>query len=118
MTKMVKGLEGKTSEEQLRSPDLLSLEKRRLRGEPSQSTASSMGAVKEEVLILLSLVTSNRTQGNGIMLHQWKFRLDIRKRFFTERVLSHWNRLPKEEVTAPSLSEFKKHLDGALSHMV
>jgi len=40
-------------------------------------------------------------------LHQGKFRLDIRKRFFTERV-----------VTEPRLPEFKKHLDNALSHMV
>ena len=43
--------------------------------------------------------------------------MDFRKRFFTERVVGHWNRLPREEVTAPSLSEFKS-LDSALSHMV
>ena len=51
-------------------------------------------------------------------LNQGKFRLDIRKRFFTERVVGHWNRLPGEVVMAPSLSEFKKHLDDALSRMV
>jgi len=51
-------------------------------------------------------------------LHQGKFRLDIRKRFFTERVVGHWNRLLSEVVMAPNLSEFKEHLDNALSHMV
>jgi len=51
-------------------------------------------------------------------LHQGKFRLDIRKRFFNGRVVGHWNRLPMEVVTALSLSEFKEHLDNALSHMV
>ncbi|KAK4823264.1 hypothetical protein QYF61_000231 [Mycteria americana] len=44
--------------------------------------------------------------------------LGIRKRFLTERVVGHWNRLPREVVMAPSLSEFKEHLDDALSHMV
>jgi len=38
-----------------------------------------------------------------------KFRLDIRKQFFTERVAGHWNRLLWEAVMAPSLSEFKEH---------
>ena len=42
--------------------------------------------------------------------------MTIKKRFFTERVVGHWNRLPREVVTAPSLSEFKEHLDKALSY--
>ncbi|KFV43420.1 hypothetical protein N341_09583, partial [Tyto alba] len=55
---------------------------------------------------------------NSMMLCQGKFRLDIRKRFFTKRVVDHWTRLPREVVTAPSLSEFKECPDDALSHMV
>jgi len=51
-------------------------------------------------------------------LCQGKFTLGIRKRFFTERVVGHWDRLRREVVTAPSLSEFEGRLDDALSHMV
>ena len=61
---------------------------------------------------------SDRTNPNSVKLRQGKFRLDIKKRFFTERVVTQWNRLPSEVVTAPSPSEFKKRLDCALSHMV
>ena len=44
--------------------------------------------------------------------------MGIRKRFFVQRVVEPWNRLPREAVTAPSLVIFKKHLDNTLIHMV
>jgi len=52
------------------------------------------------------------------MLKEGRFRLDIRKKFCTMRVVRHWNRLPREAVDAPSLEMFKARLDGALSNLV
>jgi len=63
-------------------------------------------------------VCSDRTKGNGFKLKEGRFRLDIRKKFFTMRVVKHWHRLPREAVAATSLAVFKARLDGALSNLV
>ena len=61
---------------------------------------------------------SDRPRGNGLKLRQGRFRLDIRKKFFTQRVMTHCNRLPKEVVDAPSLEALKARLDVALGSLV
>ncbi|KGL96630.1 hypothetical protein N301_08796, partial [Charadrius vociferus] len=53
---------------------------------------------------------------NGYKLEEG--RLNIRKKFFTLRVVRHWNRLPREVVEAPSLEVFKARLDVALGNLV
>ena len=57
-------------------------------------------------------------KGNGNKLEEARFRLHIRKKFFTVRVVRHWNRLSREAVNALSLEVFKARLDGSLSNLV
>ena len=76
------------------------------------------GAYKKAREGLFIRAGSNRMRGNGFKLEENRFRLYIRKKFFTVRVVRHWNRLPREDVDAPTLEAFKARLDGALSSLV
>jgi len=97
-TKMIRGLEYLSYKDRLRELGLFSLEKRRLRGD--------------------CIAAFHYLKGDGFKLKEGRFRLGIRKKFFTMRVVKHSNVLPREVVAAPSLEVFKARLDGVLSNLV
>jgi len=97
---------------------LFSLEKRMLWKDLSAGSQYVKGAYEKAGEGLLTRACSEQTRGNGFKLKEGRFRLDIRKKFFTMRVVRHWNRLPREVVDAPSLAVFKARLDGASSNLV
>ncbi|PKU47894.1 hypothetical protein llap_1810 [Limosa lapponica baueri] len=117
-TKMIRGLENLSYEDRLRKLGLFSLEKRRLQGDLIAAFQYPKGAYRRNGEGLFIRECSHGTRGDGFKLKKGRFRLDIRKKFFTVRVTRHWNKLPREVVDAPSLEVFKTRLDGPLSNLV
>jgi len=91
---------------------------RRLQGDLIAAFQHLKGAFKTDADSLFTRACSDQTRGNSFKLKEGRFRSDIRKKFFTVRVVRRWHRLPREAVDVPSLAVFKARLDGALSNLV
>jgi len=109
---MIRGLENLFCEERLRELGLFSLEKRRLQGDLIAAVQYVKGACKKDGG---DFIPGAVVLGSGFKLKGYRFRLDIRKKIFTVRVLKHWKRLHGEAVNAPWLEVFKVRLDRGLN---
>ena len=113
-----KRLEYVSHEDRLRELGLFIPEKRRLWRDLIAAFQYLKRAYKKGGHRLFSRTCCNGTRGNGFKLKECIFKLDIRKKLFTMRVVKHWNGLPREVVEAPSLETFKARLDRGLSNLV
>ena len=86
------------------------MEMRRLQGDLRAAFQYLKGAYRKAGEGLFIRAGSNRTRGNVFKLEEGRFRLDNGKKFFTVRVVRHWNRLPREAVDASSLETLKTRL--------
>jgi len=95
-SKAAKDLKHESYEEQLRKSGCSSLEKKETQERPYSSLQPPERRSYQSGGQLLLPGNSDRLRGNGLKLHQERFRLDIRRNFFSERVVRHWNRQPRE----------------------
>ena len=116
--KLEKDMVNKSYEEQLRELGLFCLEKRRLRRNLIALCNHLKGGCSEMGVGLFSQVIRDRMRGNGLKLCQRRFRFSILKNVFTERVIKHWNRLPRAVAESLSLEAFKKCVEMALQEIV
>ena len=105
-------------EERLKELELISLKKRRFQEDLIAGFQYLKGTYKKAGDRLFTRAYSDRTRSNGFRLQEGWIRSEIRKKFFTMRVVRPWIMLPREVVDAPSLEAFKARLDEALSNMV
>ena len=108
-TKMIQGMEHLPYSDRLKRVGAVQLgEEKALRWHLIAAFQYLKESYRKEGDGLFRRVCCGRTRGKGFKLKKGRFRLDIRKRFFTARVVRHWNRLPRD---APSLETFKERLD-------
>ncbi|KAK4829710.1 hypothetical protein QYF61_006085 [Mycteria americana] len=92
---MIRGVERLSYEERLRELGLFSLEKRRLWGDFIAAFQYLKETYKKDEDRHFGRAWCGKTMGNGFKIKEGRFRLDIRKKFFTMTVVKHWNRLPR-----------------------
>jgi len=98
--KRIRGLEHLCYEDRLRELGLFSLETRRLQGDLTASFQYLKGDSRQEGDQLFTWAYSKRTRGNGFKVQEGRFKLDAKKKFFTQRVVRRWHR-PIEKLWMP-----------------
>lgn len=110
-TKLISECQGLSYVDRLSVCNLTTLQKRRLRGDLIETFKLIRGFENLDCRTFFNLSNSNRTRGHRYKLVKNRSRLDIRKYFFSQRIVDTWNKLPQVVVEAPSVNLFKNKLD-------
>ena len=116
-TRQIPGMSDLPYEERLRKLDLPTLVYRRARGDMIETYKIISEIYDTKVSSLLTLhndqIQSNRSlRGHTKKLFKFRSKLNIRKNFYSNRIVNLWNNLPQSVVDSPSLNSFKNILDN------
>jgi len=111
-------MEGLSYEERLKELGLFSLEKRRVQENLTAAFQYLKGAYKKAGEGLFTRACTDRILVNDFKLKEARFKIAVRKKFFTLRVVRHWKRLFREVVDVHYLEVFKARLDGTFSNLL
>jgi hypothetical protein len=114
-TKMIEGCRKLTYEDRLRRTGLTTLEERRTRGDLIEVFKMLKGLNKVDYKCFFQLAKSERTRGHVLKLAKARFNLEIRKNYFSQRVVNEWNKLPAVVIEADSVNSFKNRYDKFMS---
>ena len=114
-TKMIPSLRHLEYKDRLRALNMYSFERRCLRGDMIQLYKMFKGLDKLDIHKFFDLEEAHRTRGHNLKIKKKNCRLDVRKYYFTHRVVEHWNNLPGDVVNSVNLNVFKKKLDGLMN---
>jgi len=90
---------------------LYSLQRRRLRGDLIETYKILTGNENIDSSHLFQKANTTDLRGHSLKLYKKRSRLDVRKHFFSQRIVDYWNRLPDDTVTTATTSSFKNRLD-------
>ena len=115
----IPGLKGETYEEKLKEIYLPSLEERRKRYDMIQvyKIVHQVDDVKREDFFVMAStqIRSTRLTADPLNIVLQKCRTEIRRKFFTNRIVEDWNRLPSEVKSAPKVNTFKRRYDALIN---
>lgn len=111
-TKQLENLRNMPYEERLKNLNLPTMVYRRYRGDMIETYKIISGIYKQNSETFFKFRNSNRTRGNDKKIYKTFSRLNIRKYFFSQRIVDIWNSLPNNVVNSPSILSFEINLDN------
>ena len=111
-TKLIPSIQHLPYEDRLARLKLTTLERRRERGDLIQTYRIMTQIDKTKPENFFERSEYSRTRGHSMKFTKFRSRLDVRKNFYSQRVVNIWNKLPQSVVQAPSLLSFKKQLSN------